>query len=163
MHEQYARTAPRDRPGQSVELSSRVMTCARRVRRIEEHDRPAEAVRRMELSRDGPWVFFDRNASTSSVVRAATQWSKGTSQRRSEWPLVPPRESPPPCRRTSGRSRSAYIWTSQTPLDTFPAVEVLPVPNQLAENFAIRAIEAQPLGYAKAVLDDTWRAFGCSG
>ena len=34
------------------------------------------------------------------------------------------------------------------------------MPNQLAENFAIRAIEAQPLDYAKAVFDDTWRAFG---
>ena len=34
------------------------------------------------------------------------------------------------------------------------------MPNQLAENFAIRAIEAQPLDYAKAVFDDTWRVFG---
>ena len=40
-----------------------------------------------------------------------------------------------------------------------PAVEVSPVPNQLAENFAIRAIEAQPLDYATAVFDDTWRVF----
>jgi hypothetical protein len=34
------------------------------------------------------------------------------------------------------------------------------VPNQLAENFAIRAIRAQPLDYAKAVFHDTWRVFG---
>ena len=34
------------------------------------------------------------------------------------------------------------------------------MPNQLAEKFAIRAIEAQPLSYAKAVFDDTWRVFG---
>jgi hypothetical protein len=34
------------------------------------------------------------------------------------------------------------------------------VPNQLAENFAIRAIEAQPLDYAKAVAKDTLRVFG---
>jgi hypothetical protein len=33
------------------------------------------------------------------------------------------------------------------------------VPNQLAENFAIRAIKAQPLDYAKVVFDDTWRVF----
>ena len=54
----------------------------------------------------------------------------------------------------------AYIWTSSSPLDRFPPSKFSPVPNQLAENFAIRAIEAQPLDYAKAVFDDTWRAFG---
>jgi len=53
----------------------------------------------------------------------------------------------------------AYIWTSQSPLDRFPPSKFSPVPNQLAENFAIRAIEAQPLDYAKAVFDDTWRVF----
>ena len=52
-----------------------------------------------------------------------------------------------------------YIWTSQTPLDTFSPSKFSPVPNQLAEKFAIQAIEAQPLGYAKAVFDDTWRVF----
>jgi hypothetical protein len=54
----------------------------------------------------------------------------------------------------------AYIWTSASPLDRFPPSKFSPVPNQLAENFAIRAIEAQPLGYAKATFDDTWRVFG---
>ncbi len=54
----------------------------------------------------------------------------------------------------------AYIWTSPSPLDRFPPSKFSPVPNQLAENFAIRAIKAQPLSYAKAVFDDTWRAFG---
>ena len=34
------------------------------------------------------------------------------------------------------------------------------MPNQLAENFAIAAIKAQPLDYAKAVFHDTWRVFG---
>ena len=52
-----------------------------------------------------------------------------------------------------------YIWTTQTPLDTFSPSKFSPVPNQVAEKFAIRAIEAQPLGYAKAVFDDTWRVF----
>ena len=54
----------------------------------------------------------------------------------------------------------AYIWTSESPLDRFPPSKFSPVPNQLAENFAIRSIEAQPLSYAKAVFDDTWRVFG---
>ena len=54
----------------------------------------------------------------------------------------------------------AYIWTAQTPLDRFPPSKFSPVPNQLAENFAIRAIEAQPLDYVKAVFHDTWRVFG---
>ncbi len=56
----------------------------------------------------------------------------------------------------------AYIWTSTgtTPLDRFPPSKFSPVPNQLAENFAIRAIEAQPLSYARTVFDDTWRVFG---
>ncbi len=54
----------------------------------------------------------------------------------------------------------AYIWTSESPLDRFPPSKFSPVPNQLAEDFAIRAIEAQPLDYAKAVFADTWRAFG---
>ncbi len=54
----------------------------------------------------------------------------------------------------------AYIWTSASPLDRFPPSQFSPLPNQLAENFAIHAIEAQPLDYAKAVFSDTWRAFG---
>ena len=54
----------------------------------------------------------------------------------------------------------AYIWTPASPLDRYPPNKFAPVPNQLAENFAIRAIEAQPADYAKAVFDDTWRVFG---
>jgi hypothetical protein len=54
----------------------------------------------------------------------------------------------------------AYIWTSQTPLDRFAPSKFSPVPNALAEDFAIRAIKAQPLDYAKTVFDDTWRVFG---
>jgi len=54
----------------------------------------------------------------------------------------------------------AYIWTPASPLQTFSPSKFTAVPNELAENFAIRAIEAQPLGYAKAVFDDTWRVFG---
>jgi hypothetical protein len=54
----------------------------------------------------------------------------------------------------------AYIWTSPSPLDRYPPTKFAPVPNQFAEDFAIRAIEAQPLDYALAVWDDTWRVFG---
>ena len=46
-----------------------------------------------------------------------------------------------------------------SPLDRFPPSKFSPLPNQLAEKFAIRAIESQPLGYARAVFDDTWRVF----
>jgi hypothetical protein len=54
----------------------------------------------------------------------------------------------------------AYIWTSMTPLDYFPPPKFSKGVNQLAEEFAIRAIEAQPLDYARAVAADTWRVFG---
>jgi len=54
----------------------------------------------------------------------------------------------------------AYIWTPMTPLDYFPPPKFAPGPNKLAEDFAIRAIVAQPLDYARAVFDDTWRVFG---
>jgi hypothetical protein len=53
----------------------------------------------------------------------------------------------------------AYIWTPATPLDRFPPIKFSALPNSLAQRFAIKAIEAQPLDYAKAVFDDTWRAF----
>ena len=53
------------------------------------------------------------------------------------------------------------IWrsTSHTPLDRYPPTKFAPTPNQYAEDFAIRAIEAQPAAYAKAVFGDTWRVF----
>jgi hypothetical protein len=54
----------------------------------------------------------------------------------------------------------AYIWTAATPLDGYSPPKFAPVPNKLAENFAIRAIEAQPVDYARAVASDTWRVFG---
>jgi len=53
----------------------------------------------------------------------------------------------------------AYIWTAASPLDRFPPTKFSPVPNKLAQDFAIRAIEAQPLSYLHAVFDDTWRVF----
>jgi Dolichyl-phosphate-mannose-protein mannosyltransferase len=53
----------------------------------------------------------------------------------------------------------AYIWGQATPLDRFPAPKFSPLSNDLAEQFAIKAIQAQPLAYARTVFDDTWRAF----
>ena len=74
---------------------------------------------------------------------------------------VPPNElslctTVPPDKRPIAQ---AYIWTPESPLDRFPPTKFSPVPNQLAENFAIRAIKAQPLDYARTVFDDTWRVF----
>lgn len=62
----------------------------------------------------------------------------------------------PPAKRPIAQ---AYIWTSQSPLNRMAPSKFSPGPNQLAEKFAIQAIKAQPLDYAKAVFDDTWRAF----
>jgi Dolichyl-phosphate-mannose-protein mannosyltransferase len=53
----------------------------------------------------------------------------------------------------------AYIWTSASPLDRFPPSKFSPRPNSLALQFAIRAIEAQPLDYLRVTFDDSWRAF----
>ena len=53
----------------------------------------------------------------------------------------------------------AYIWTAASPLDRFTPPKFSPLPNKLAEQFAIKAIEAQPVDYARVVFDDTWHAF----
>ena len=62
----------------------------------------------------------------------------------------------PPARRPMSQS---YIWTNVSPLDRFPPSKFSPLPNQLAEDFAKRAIEAQPLAYAQIVAYDTFRVF----
>ena len=53
----------------------------------------------------------------------------------------------------------AYIWTEASPLRRFPGQVFSPLPNSLGQQFAIKAIEAQPLSYARVVFDDTWRSF----
>ena len=55
-----------------------------------------------------------------------------------------------------------FIWrsTRYTPLARIAGTNFAPLQNKLAENFAIRAIEAQPLDYARAVAADAWRVFG---
>jgi hypothetical protein len=66
--------------------------------------------------------------------------------------------SQPPDQRVIAQDQ---IWrsTNHTPLDRYGSSEFSPVPDALAENFAIRAIIAQPLGYARAVAHDTWIVF----
>jgi hypothetical protein len=65
----------------------------------------------------------------------------------------------PPARRPIAQ---AYIWTAASPLHRFPAPVFSALPNSLARQFAIKAIEAQPAAYARAVFDDTWRSFDWS-
>jgi hypothetical protein len=70
--------------------------------------------------------------------------------------LLPLCTSVPPGQRPIAQ---AYLWTSASPLLRYSAAEFSPTVNQLAKRFAERAIEAQPLDYARAVADDTVRAF----
>ena len=67
--------------------------------------------------------------------------------------------SVPPAQRPIAQ---AYIWDAASPLNRFPAPKFTPAVNKLAEEFAVRAVEAQPLDYARAVWDDTVRSFGWS-
>jgi len=62
----------------------------------------------------------------------------------------------PPSKRPMSQS---YIWSSISPLDRFPPSKFSPLPNQLAEDFAKRAIIAQPLAYAQIAGYDTIRVF----
>jgi hypothetical protein len=52
-----------------------------------------------------------------------------------------------------------YIWENYSPLDRFPPSKFSQLPNQLGEDFAKRAILAQPLDYAQIVAYDTLRVF----
>jgi hypothetical protein len=70
--------------------------------------------------------------------------------------LLPLCTSVPPAERPIAQ---AYIWTSVSPLDRYSEPMFSPTVNKLAERFAIAAIEAQPLDYARAVWDDTVRSF----
>jgi hypothetical protein len=64
--------------------------------------------------------------------------------------------SVPPAQRPVAQ---AYIWTQASPLRRLPEPMFSPAVNSLAKRFAIKAIEAQPLDYARAVWDDTVRSF----
>ena len=70
--------------------------------------------------------------------------------------LLPLCTSVPPDQRPIAQD---YIWTSASPLLRYPGPEFSPTVDKLGERFAIAAIEAQPLDYARAVWDDTARSF----
>lgn len=63
----------------------------------------------------------------------------------------------PPSQRTIAVE---YIWRKSDPLWKLGHGLFGPQTNTLAQRFAIRAIEAQPLSYLRVVASDTWRAFG---
>jgi hypothetical protein len=76
--------------------------------------------------------------------------------------MSPPADLRPLCTPVPPDQRpiaQAYIWTSASPLLRLPHPMFSPPVNQLAERFAVRAIEAQPLDYARATWDDTVRSF----
>jgi Dolichyl-phosphate-mannose-protein mannosyltransferase len=52
-----------------------------------------------------------------------------------------------------------YIWRAYSPLIQHDSQPFNPGTNALAKSFAVRAIESQPLDYARVVFDDTARAF----
>lgn len=52
-----------------------------------------------------------------------------------------------------------YMWGKSTPLLRFPPPRFGPLQNRLGEEFAITAIESQPLAYADVIWHDTYRAF----
>jgi hypothetical protein len=52
-----------------------------------------------------------------------------------------------------------YLWGKTSPLLRFPPPRFGPLQNRLGEQFAVKAIEAQPLSYAGVIWHDTWRAF----
>jgi hypothetical protein len=81
------------------------------------------------------------------------------SQMRLPVDLLPLCTTVPPAQRPVAQ---AYIWTEASPLDRFPAPKFTPQVNKLAEQFAIKAIEAQPLAYANTVFDDSVRSFSWS-
>ncbi len=70
--------------------------------------------------------------------------------------LLPLCTSVPPSQRPIAQ---AYIWTAVSPLDRYSEPMFSPTVDKLAERFAIAAVEAQPLDYARAVWDDTVRSF----
>src|SRR6201996_4580046 len=70
--------------------------------------------------------------------------------------LLPLCTSVPPARRPIAQ---AYIWTPVSPLNRYSEPMFSPAVDKLAERFALAAIEAQPLDYARAVWDDTARSF----
>ena len=79
----------------------------------------------------------------------------------SEVPLCPPGTHPGGGSpgQTGRLAASSYVWVPQSPLDKIPGSKFTAAKNNLAQNFALRAIAAQPAGYATAVLHDFMLSF----
>jgi hypothetical protein len=63
----------------------------------------------------------------------------------------------PPAQRTIAVE---YIWRKSDPLWKLGHGLFSPQANAVAQQFALRAVAAQPLSYLRVVASDTWRAFG---
>lgn len=71
--------------------------------------------------------------------------------------IKPPADERPLCPRQPVSARppaSIFVWEAASPLRSLPWPRFSPQTNALARNFALRAIAAQPGGYARTVLDD---------
>ncbi|HUK72938.1 MAG TPA: hypothetical protein VLW50_29985 [Streptosporangiaceae bacterium] len=74
--------------------------------------------------------------------------------------IKPPADEAALCPTTTHRlGASSYIWVPQSPLNKMPGGRFSTKNNSLAQNFALRAITAQPVGYATAVLHDFTLSF----
>ncbi len=74
--------------------------------------------------------------------------------------IKPPADEAALCPATTHRlGASSYIWLPQSPLNQMPGGRFSIRKNSLAQNFALRAITAQPAGYATAVLHDFTLSF----
>jgi hypothetical protein len=71
--------------------------------------------------------------------------------------LVPLCDPRPPAERPIA---AEYIWSRTDPLWRLHKGLFNPQVSALAQHFAVRAIEHQPLSYLRVVAHDTWRAFG---
>lgn len=70
--------------------------------------------------------------------------------------LLPLCTAVPPAKRPIAQ---AYIWTQASPLLRYPGPMFSPAVDKLGERFAVAAIEAQPLGYARTVWHSALRTF----
>ena len=74
--------------------------------------------------------------------------------------ITPPADEAALCPPSGHRfGASSYIWVAQSPLNKIPGARFSAGKNALAQDFAVRAITAQPGGYAVAVLHDFMLSF----
>jgi hypothetical protein len=99
---------------------------------------------------------FNTSESTGVFLYSRVMTFAECSQMRLTPDLLPLCTTVPPAQRPIAQ---AYIWTAVSPLSRFPSPVFSALPNSLGQQFAIKAIEAQPLAYARVVFDDTWRSF----